>query len=58
MTKQEENEHSLYNRVRGAEAQHRKYEQTCQKTSQELDQIKKENARKLKVTFYILEHSK
>lgn len=48
VSKLEETEHALYNRVRAAEMQRRKQEQLVQRLDTELDATRRENARKLK----------
>lgn len=45
----EETEHALYNRVRAAEMQRRKQEQDVQRIFVELEQLSKENQKKMRV---------
>ena len=51
MSKLEESEQALYNRVRAAEMQRRKQEQVVQRLGTNLDVLRRENAKKLKVWY-------
>ncbi|RMX61067.1 hypothetical protein pdam_00020654 [Pocillopora damicornis] len=50
VNKMEETEHALYNRVRAAEMQRRKQEQDVQRIFVELEQLSKENQKKMRET--------
>ncbi|EDO28068.1 predicted protein, partial [Nematostella vectensis] len=49
VSKLEESEHALYNRVRAAEMQRRKQEQIVTRLSTDFDMLRRDNARKIKV---------
>ena len=49
VNKMEETEHALYNRVRAAEMQRRKQEQDVQRLFIEMESLKKENDKRMKV---------
>ncbi|XP_048590371.1 trichohyalin isoform X2 [Nematostella vectensis] len=50
VSKLEESEHALYNRVRAAEMQRRKQEQIVTRLSTDFDMLRRDNARKIKET--------